>query len=115
MKKKGMKKKEDIWTMSNTLFEIHRMFGQPCGEHAGLDEVAEWAGHLLIIRTQKSIPLHPTPSMIEEGAKRLMRWQDNSVWPDSWDSLQRHGAMQDAERVWRSMWLMAAQTELQGE
>lgn len=57
-----------------------------------------------------TIPLEPTPAMIEEGAKRLLRWQDDSVWPDSWTPLQIMAARNDAERVWRSMWL-AAQDE----
>ena len=52
-------------------------------------------------------PLYPTRAMIEEGAKRLLRWQDDSVWPDSWDALQILQAKRDAERVWRGMWLMA--------
>ena len=56
----------------------------------------------------------PTPSMIEEGAKRLLRWQDDSVWPDSWEPLQIVCAKNDAERVWRGMWLMA-QTERKRE
>jgi hypothetical protein len=59
-------------------------------------------------------PIHPTPAMIEEGAKRLLCWQDDSVWPDSWEPLQIACAKNDAERVWRSMWLMA-QTEAKGE
>lgn len=56
-------------------------------------------------------PLHPTPAMIEEGAKRLLRWQDDSVWPDSWEPLQISCAKQDAERVWQSMWLAAQPKE----
>lgn len=60
-------------------------------------------------------PLYPTRAMIEAGAKRLVHWQDDSVWPDSWDPLQISCAKQDAERVWQSMWLMAVKTESQGE
>lgn len=95
--------------MSNELLNAHIMLGEPCGEDAGLYEIADWAGYL-IMRDMPSIPLQPTPSMIEEGAKRLLRWQDDSVWPDSWDALQILQAKRDAERVWRGMWLMA-QTE----
>lgn len=60
------------------------------------------------------IPIEPTTAMLEEGAKRLLRWQDDSVWPDSWTPLQIMAARNDAERVWRSMWL-AAQDEKQKE
>ena len=58
------------------------------------------------------LPLEPTPTMIEAGAQRLMSWDDESVWPDSWTPLQIMAARNDAERVWRSMWL-AAQDERQ--
>lgn len=54
-----------------------------------------------------TIPLEPTPAMIEAGAQRLVSWEDNSKWPDSWDRLQVAAARQEAERVWRSMWLEA--------
>lgn len=43
-----------------------------------------------------------TPAMIEAGAKRLVRWEDDCVWPDSWRSIDIAAAKQDAERVIRS-------------
>lgn len=53
-------------------------------------------------------PLEPTPAMIEAGAQRLVSWEDGCEWPRSWDALQVRAARNDAERVWRSMWLAAA-------
>ncbi len=34
--------------MSNAALNAHIMFGEPCGEDAGFDEIADWAGELLI-------------------------------------------------------------------
>jgi hypothetical protein len=53
------------------------------------------------------IPLEPTPQMRDAGAQRLVSFEDNSVWPDSWDALQVASAKNEAERVWRSMWIAA--------
>ena len=55
----------------------------------------------------KTVLLEPTAEMIEEGAKRLVRWDENCSWPDSWDPLQIAEARDLAERVWRSMYLSA--------
>ena len=60
------------------------------------------------------VPLEPTHKMIEAGAQRLVSWEDGCVWPDSWDSLQVLAARNEAERVWRSMWLAAAPRNEQG-
>ena len=57
------------------------------------------------------LPLNPTPAMIDAGAQRLMSWNDKSAWPDSWTPLQIMAARNDAERVWRSMWLAAQNGE----
>ena len=58
-----------------------------------------------------TVPLEPTPEMIEEGAQRLVSWETGEeVWPDSWDGLQVAAARQEAERVWRSMYLAATGT-----
>lgn len=54
------------------------------------------------------VSLGPTPEMIDAGAQRLVSFEENSVWPDSWDALQVAAARNEAERVWRSMWLAAA-------
>ncbi|MEC8823471.1 MAG: hypothetical protein VX673_05815 [Pseudomonadota bacterium] len=43
-----------------------------------------------------------TPEMIEAGAQRLVAWEENSEWPDSWDSMTVAAARNDAERVLRS-------------
>jgi len=55
----------------------------------------------------KQVPLEPTAEMIDEGAQRLVRWEDDCVWPDSWSALDVAAARNEAERVWRSMWLAA--------
>jgi len=34
--------------MSNAALNAHIMFGEPCGEDVGLDEIADWAGELLM-------------------------------------------------------------------
>jgi hypothetical protein len=41
----------------------------------------------------KMLPQMPNALMIEEGAQALVRWEDDSVWPDSWGS--------DADRIRR--------------
>jgi len=55
----------------------------------------------------KQVTLEPTEAMIDEGAKRLVRWEDGCVWPDSWGALDVAVARNEAERVWRSMWMAA--------
>lgn len=60
---------------------------------ADRDEAA--AGYVLV-------PKEPTPVMIEEGAKRLVSFEDGAVWPDSWDPLQVMQARLLAERCLRS-------------
>jgi hypothetical protein len=62
------------------------------------------AARLLQLAYRQS-PLEPTPEMIEAGAQRLVSWTDDAVWPDSWVALQLAAARNEAERVWRSMWL----------
>lgn len=53
-------------------------------------------------------PLNPTKEMIEAGAQRLVRWETgNEKWPDAWSALDVRASRNDAERVWRSMWLAA--------
>lgn len=56
---------------------------------------------------KKHLPLAPTPEMIDAGAQRLVRWEENSEWPYSWSALQVAAARNEAERVWRSMWCEA--------
>lgn len=57
---------------------------------------------------QRMCCLDPTPEMIEAGAQRLVRWDEGSVWPTSWTKLEVAAARNEAERVWRSMWLEEA-------
>ena len=55
------------------------------------------------------IPLEPTKEMIEAGAQRLVRWETGKeIWPTSWSALDVSASRNDAERVWRSMWLAAS-------
>lgn len=65
----------------------------------------------------KQLPIDPTQEMVEEGAQRLVSWDDGCTWPDSWDELQVAAARNEAERVWRSMWLAAqsCNAELTGD
>ena len=62
----------------------------------------------------QAIPLDPTKEMIEAGAQRLVSWEDGSKWPDSWDALQVRAARNDAERVWRSMYIAGSEASQQG-
>lgn len=43
-----------------------------------------------------------TPEMIEAGAQRLVAWEGDSEWPDSWSPMVAAAARNDAERVLRS-------------
>lgn len=61
----------------------------------------------VVLRALANFKLEPTPEMKDAGAQRLVSFEDNSVWPDSWDKLQVFAARNEAERVWRSMWLVA--------
>lgn len=53
----------------------------------------------------KTTPLEPTDEMREAGAKRLVSVKSDTDWPDKFSPLQRAAARNEAERVWRSMWL----------
>jgi hypothetical protein len=59
------------------------------------------------LQQKADIPLEPTTEMIEAGAQRLVSFEENSTWPDSWTPLQVAAARNESERVWRSMWLAA--------
>jgi len=55
----------------------------------------------------KNVSIEPTDEMREEGAKRLVSVEEDGDWPDKFTPLQRAAARNEAERVWRSMWLAA--------
>ena len=56
------------------------------------------------------VPKEPTDLMREEGAQRLVRFENDSTkWPDSFSPLHRAAARNEAERVWLSMGLAAPQ------
>jgi len=46
-----------------------------------------------------TMPAGITPEMIEAGAQRLVAWEENSEWPDSWSQMAIAAARNDAERV----------------
>jgi len=55
---------------------------------------------------RKAVPLEPTAEMKTEGGRRLLSFQDGST-DDSFSALQWSAVRNEAERVWRSMWLAA--------
>lgn len=77
--------------------------------------IPAWAIPFLVVasRSERGTPstippLNPTPAMIEAGAQRLVRWETgNEKWPESWSKMDVRASRNDAERVWRSMWLEA--------
>ena len=54
----------------------------------------------------KRTPLNPTPEMKRRGGRRLLQFQDGST-DESFSPLQWFAVSNEAERVWRSMWLTA--------
>lgn len=59
------------------------------------------------LKRTTAIPLEPTTEMRNDGARRLLRFEDNST-DASFSALQWANAKNEAERVWRSMWLAAS-------
>ncbi len=49
------------------------------------------------------VPREPTEAMIEQGAMGMASFQENSVWPDSWEPVQVKGMRHDAKKAWRYM------------
>lgn len=74
-------------------------------------EGALWAAFMAgFLHTPR--PLEPTAAMIEAGAQRLVRWETGQEkWPESWSALDVRASRNDAERVWRSMWLAAMESK----
>ncbi len=62
-----------------------------------------------------NITIDPTKEMIEAGAQSLVSWDDECVWPDSWDAITLSAVRTHAERVWRSMYAEAATLSLPSE
>lgn len=56
-----------------------------------------------------NIPLVPTPEMIEAGAKRLVCWQDNTVWPESFNYEELRLWRELSVNVWMAMWTAAVE------
>ena len=62
----------------------------------------------------KLISLEPTLEMKLDGGRRLLSFQDEST-DDSFSPLQWAAVKNEAERVWRSMWLSAPEPTLSRE
>tara|TARA_R100000789_G_scaffold82540_1_gene77986 strand:+ start:4367 stop:4846 length:480 start_codon:yes stop_codon:yes gene_type:complete len=72
--------------------ELVRMGWNARGSHGNCQGILDSSG------CEASI----TPEMIEAGAQRLVAWEENSEWPDSWSPMVVAAARNDAERVLRS-------------
>lgn len=53
-----------------------------------------------------TIPLVPTPEMLDAGAKELVV-NHHSVWPDAYNNEEQRIVKSLAEKVWRAMWTTA--------
>ena len=51
----------------------------------------------------KLVPTEPTKEMIEQGAMGMASFQENSVWPDSWEPVQVKGMRMDAKKAYHYM------------
>lgn len=98
---------EEVKRLADEYAHCYSFVGEPAMSearaalHAAIDAlVAQSSG--------QEPPLIPTPEMVDAGAQRLVSWEDNCTWPDSWSPLQVVAARNEAERVWRSMWLAAS-------
>lgn len=80
--------------MSNALFEAHDTLGSPCGENADLDEIADWAGSVLLRsltnawfpwRPINSAPQDGTAILVyAEGVMAVVRWIDPPDSENGW-------------------------------
>jgi hypothetical protein len=59
-----------------------------------------------------AVPVEPTEEMIDQGAQGMASFQENSVWPDSWEPVQVKGMRHDAKKAYRYM--IAASPKLEG-
>lgn len=69
-----------------------------------LTEVSEEKEKLSLPLNVKKIAIEPTEAMRKAGAERLLTFEDD-LSENAHSGLQWAGARNDAERVWRSMWL----------
>jgi len=64
---------------------------------AALRVAAEWEV------PHKLVGIEAEPTMVEAGAKRLAGFEDDSIWPDSWEHFQVSAMYNQADRLWRAM------------
>lgn len=83
---------KDMWQMVSELLDGEKL---PVSMNEALEKLC--TGEMV------AVPLDPTDAMREEGAQRLVRWEKDSKWPESWEPLERVAARNGAERCWRSM------------
>jgi hypothetical protein len=57
------------------------------------------------------VPIKPTEEMIDCGAQGMASFQEDSVWPDSWDATQVKGMRHDAKKAYRYMLSAAPKPE----
>ena len=61
------------------------------------------------------VPIEPTEEMIDCGAQGMASFQEDSVWPDSWDATQVKGMRHDATKAYRYMLAAAPKYEEQSK
>ena len=57
------------------------------------------------------VPIEPTEEMTDCGAQGMASFQEDSVWPDSWDATQVKGMRHDATKAYRYMLAAAPKYE----
>ncbi len=61
------------------------------------------------------VPIEPTEEMIDCGAQGMASFQEDSVWPDSWDATQVKGMRHDATKAYRYILAAAPKYEEQAK
>jgi len=57
------------------------------------------------------VPIDPTEEMVDKGAQGMASFQEDSVWPNSWDAIQVKGMHHDAKKAYRYMLAAAPKPE----
>jgi len=57
------------------------------------------------------VPKEPTEEMVDKGAQGMASFQEESVWPDSWEPLQVRQMKHDAKKAYRYMLAAAPKKE----
>ena len=69
------------------------------------------ATETIIPKGWQLVPIAPTEEMIDCGAQGMASFQEDSVWPDSWDATQVKGMRHDATKAYRYMLAAAPKYE----